>query len=395
VRSYWSRGTSSLDEILVMLTEGRDLGAELGDTEVLAEAMAWRVPIFVALCDLDSARREVAALLATAERTAQPFILHIAEHYGSAMALCDGRLAEAEARAMRSNEASRLLSGRDAAGVHGIQMFGIRREQGRLAELAPVIRVLAAAPEREGPWRPGLASVLVELGMEREARNELARVAAEGLGHFRESLWLAALTYLTDACAALGDEPMAALLYPELAPLSGENVMIGHLVACHGAADRYLGMLARTLGEWDRAEAHLEQAMELNRRMGATTWVAHTAYEYARLLLARGGRQAEADALLGEAAALAERIGMTALLARARGLGTTAPDRGAPDGLSPREVQILALVARGLSNREIGGSLFISEHTAANHIRSILRKTGCSNRTEAASYAHRQGLVQA
>jgi DNA-binding NarL/FixJ family response regulator len=58
-------------------------------------------------------------------------------------------------------------------------------------------------------------------------------------------------------------------------------------------------------------------------------------------------------------------------------------------------VQILQLVARGLSNRQIGLELFISEHTAANHIRSILRKTGCANRTEAASYAHRHALVGA
>jgi DNA-binding CsgD family transcriptional regulator len=66
---------------------------------------------------------------------------------------------------------------------------------------------------------------------------------------------------------------------------------------------------------------------------------------------------------------------------------------GLPDGLSAREAQILRLVARGLSNREIGAELFISEHTAANHMRSILRKTGCANRTEAASYAHRHALV--
>ena len=63
MRSYWSRGTSSLEEILAMLTEAMDLGEELGDTEILAEAMAWRVPAFVALGDLESARREVAALL--------------------------------------------------------------------------------------------------------------------------------------------------------------------------------------------------------------------------------------------------------------------------------------------------------------------------------------------
>ena len=86
--------------------------------------------------------------------------------------------------------------------------------------------------------------------------------------------------------------------------------MIGHLVACHGAADRYLGMLAATLGEWERAEEHFERAMELNRRMGAATWLAHTAYEHARMLLARGpGERDRVGALLGEAAALAERVG--------------------------------------------------------------------------------------
>jgi DNA-binding CsgD family transcriptional regulator/tetratricopeptide (TPR) repeat protein len=394
MRAYWSRGTTSLEDILAMLTEAAALGRELGDTEILAESMSWRVPAFVALFDLDAARREVGALRDLAERMAQPFMMHVAEHYGAALALCDGRLDEADLRARRSHEWSRLMTGRDAAGVHGIQMFGIRREQGRLAELAPVIRVLAADTTREGPWRPGLVSVLVELGMEGEARRELARVVADGLEPFRQTLWLAALTLLTDACTALGDRATAELVYPELEPHAGTNVMIGHLVACHGAADRFLGMLAATLAEWDLAEAHFERALTLNRRMGALTWVAHTAYEYARMLVARGGDGRErAAALLGEATALAGSIGMPALLARARALGLPArPDR---DGLSARELEILALVARGRSNREIGRTLFISEHTAANHIRSILRKTGCTNRTEAASYAHRHGLIEA
>jgi len=60
----------------------------------------------------------------------------------------------------------------------------------------------------------------------------------------------------------------------------------------------------------------------------------------------------------------------------------------APDGLSPREVELLRLVARGLSNREIGLELSISEHTAANHIRSILRKTAVPT-ARAATYAQR------
>jgi DNA-binding CsgD family transcriptional regulator len=331
-----------------------------------------------------------------AERTAQPFMHHVAEHYGSAIALCDGNLTEADAMAGRSHDWGRLLTGRDASGIYGIQMFGVRREQGRLAELAPVVRILAGEADREGPWRPGLVAVLAELGMEREARRELLRLGAEGIDGFRASLWLATLTYLTDACSALDDEAMAAIVYPELEPLAGANVMIGHLVACYGAADRYLGMLAATLGEPERAEEHFERAMEQNRRMGASTWVAHTAYEYGRFLLGRGrGDRDRAEALLGEAATLAERIGMEGLLGKIRSLGVSAPGAGLPGGLSPREAQILELVAKGLSNREIGEELSISEHTAANHIRSILRKTDCANRTEAASYAHRHGLASA
>ena len=293
VRSYWSRGTTSLEEIVPMLTEAGQLGEELGNTEIRAEAMSWRVPAFVALSDLDSARREVAALLETAEQTAQPFIIHVAEQYGSAIALCDGRLDEAEARARRSHEWSHLLTGRDPSGTYGIQMFSVQRERGRLAELAPVIRILAGDAAREGPWRPGLAALLAELGMESEARRELSRLVADGLDQLRESLWLASLAYLADASAALGDEEVAALVYPVLEPLAGANVMIGHLVSCYGAADRYLGMLATTLGEWERAEEHFERGMELNRRTGAVTWLAHTANEYARLLLRRPRRRSD------------------------------------------------------------------------------------------------------
>jgi DNA-binding CsgD family transcriptional regulator/tetratricopeptide (TPR) repeat protein len=396
VGSYWARGVTPLEEILAMLTEARDLASELGDAEAHADAMAWRVPTFVALCDLESARAEVGVLREMAERTAQPFVQHVAEHYGSAIALCDGALAEAEQRAIRSNEWGRLLTGRDASGTYGIQMFGIRREQGRLAELAPAVRILAGDPDRDGPWQPGLVAVLAELGMEREARHELARLSAEGIDGFKASLWLATLAYLTDACAALGDDKMAALLYPELEPFAGTNVMIGHLVACYGSADRYLGMLASTLGEAALAEEHFERALECNRAMGASTWLAHTAYEYGRFLRERDGRaRARADALLGEAASLAEGIGMGGLLGKVRSLGAPEQARALPNGLSPREAQILELVAKGLSNREIGVELSISEHTAANHIRSILRKTECANRTEAASFAHRHGIASA
>src|SRR5262249_55312244 len=159
----------------------------------------------------------------------EPFRLHVAEHYTSALALCDGELARAEASAARSADLSRLLAGRDASGVYGIQMFGIRREQGRLAELAPTVRLLTSTAG-DGAWRPGLVVVLAERCMEDEARSELRRIASDGLDELRASLWLATLAYLADACAALEDAQTAEVVFDELEPYAGSNVMIGHLV---------------------------------------------------------------------------------------------------------------------------------------------------------------------
>ncbi len=393
VRSYWSRGSAPIEQIVDMLAEARVLGHELGNPEIEADSLSWAVPAYVAMGDIPPAKAATAELGEMAHITGQPFYSHVAAHYEAALALCEGRLEAADAMAARSHEAGRMLTGRDASGTYGIQMFSIRREQGRLAELAPVIRILSGGNRKRGAWQPGLVCLLVELGMEAEARRELDRIRGEGLEAFRD-LWLASLTYLTDACAVLRDEALAAELYTELAPLTGTNVMIGHLVVCYGAADRYLGKLAAILGEWERADEHFETAIALNRKMEMRTWLAHTEYEYARMLLAQGpAERGKATSRLGRAAELAGDIGLSTLSSRITALGAPVVPAGLPDELSEREVEVLRLVARGLSNREIGSALFISEHTAANHIRSILRKTGCANRTEAASYAHRRGLA--
>jgi DNA-binding NarL/FixJ family response regulator len=165
---------------------------------------------------------------------------------------------------------------------------------------------------------------------------------------------------------------------------------------CYGAADRYLGLIAATLGEHDLAADHFEEALAINRRMHAPTWVANTLLAYGRTLQTRG-RAADvrsASALLSDAATLAETTGLPMVLRRARELGGDGGCRVAlPDELSSREVDVLRLVATGRSNREIGAELFISGHTVANHMRSILRKTGAANRTEAAGYAYRHSLL--
>ena len=151
-----------------MLTEARDIAEELGDAELRAEAMSLARAAFVALCDIDSARARGrgAARRPPSRRRSRSCSTSPSTTARRSPSARAGST-DAEAMAQRSHEWSRLLTGRDASGIYGIQMFSIRREQGRLAELAPVIRVLAGqagARARGGPgsrrcssswaWRP-------------------------------------------------------------------------------------------------------------------------------------------------------------------------------------------------------------------------------------------------
>ena len=64
-------------------------------------------------------------------------------------------------------------------------------------------------------------------------------------------------------------------------------------------------------------------------------------------------------------------------------------------GLTPRELDVLELIAAGQTNRQVANELFISSDTVSHHLRHIFAKTGSTNRTEASAYAHRNGLIHA
>jgi DNA-binding NarL/FixJ family response regulator len=84
-----------------------------------------------------------------------------------------------------------------------------------------------------------------------------------------------------------------------------------------------------------------------------------------------------------------------ALLAATSGAAAqqeSAPPPPAPDGLTQREVEILALIARGLTNPEIAAQLFLSNHTIKTHISRIFAKTGSRDRAAAIGYAHRHNI---
>nr|MBA2599592.1 response regulator transcription factor [Actinomycetota bacterium] len=77
-------------------------------------------------------------------------------------------------------------------------------------------------------------------------------------------------------------------------------------------------------------------------------------------------------------------------------IGRAEEANGGPDsgGLTPKELDVLSRVARGLSNKEISKELWLSEQTIKFHLTNIYRKLGVGNRTEAARFAYQQGLIR-
>jgi DNA-binding NarL/FixJ family response regulator len=94
---------------------------------------------------------------------------------------------------------------------------------------------------------------------------------------------------------------------------------------------------------------------------------------------------AEAETVFAEAAAGAG--------PRPAASAAAEPDPGAALGLTPREREVLRLVAAGRSDREIAAALFVSPRTATTHVTNILAKLAAANRTEATAVALRRGLV--
>ena len=165
-----------------------------------------------------------------------------------------------------------------------------------------------------------------------------------------------------------------------------------------------LAWLARAEAEWSRVEGRNDPA---SWSAAADAFGYGYLYEEARCRW----RLAEAWLLEGDrdqaavqaraAHEIAERLGAAPLLAALEALGRRArldlgvqppprPDGAA--GLTPRELEVLRLVAAGRSNGQIAEALFISRKTASVHVSNILAKLGVHTRTEAAAEAHRLGL---
>jgi DNA-binding CsgD family transcriptional regulator len=163
------------------------------------------------------------------------------------------------------------------------------------------------------------------------------------------------------------------------------------------AAHRLLGELATDAGRLADAAHHLDASLALADACAAPYERALTMLALAELRTAAGDA-GEARTLLAAARATFVALGAQPALARADALAArldasqvTSPTY--PAGLSAREVEVLRLIADGLSNADIAERLFLSTRTVQVHVAHILQKTGAENRAGAAAFALRHGLA--
>jgi DNA-binding NarL/FixJ family response regulator len=149
------------------------------------------------------------------------------------------------------------------------------------------------------------------------------------------------------------------------------------------------GVIARAAGDLETARRSLEDAVALFQRAGVPYEGARARLALARVLIAAGQRQAG----LGEAAAARacfEELGADADAARA---GELYSRPAASHGLTKREVEVLRLVADGLTDPQIADRLVVSEHTVHRHVANILAKLSCSSRAAAVARAAQRGAL--
>jgi DNA-binding NarL/FixJ family response regulator len=157
-----------------------------------------------------------------------------------------------------------------------------------------------------------------------------------------------------------------------------------------------LGRLDRETGQFAQAHWHLSLAHELANACAAPFVRAQTLVGMSELLLAEG-RPADAAPLLTAAMSIAADLGAVPLRTTVEALVASGDERakaaGFPSGLSQREVEVLRLVAQGLTDGAVAERLFISSRTVSQHLRSIYGKLNVSSRAAATRFAVEHQLV--
>ena len=260
------------------------------------------------------------------------------------------------------------------------RMGELRIRQGRLAEAA---QLLAGVPERPSSLR---ALALLRLAEERpQAAAALLERGLRGTegSAVHAALLLAPLADARLACADVAGAREAAGQLAELARASGIRLIAAR-------ADLAAARVATAAGDEGEAAECAQRALAAFGALAMPFDAALARLELARAI-AGGTPEVAADearAALGTFRELGAARAVDAAAALVRDLGGATGGRGRVSGeLTARELQVLDLIALGMSNAQIARTLVISEKTAGHHVSRILMKLGVRNRTEAAVHA--------
>jgi DNA-binding CsgD family transcriptional regulator len=397
--SFWHGTTPDVADLqFERTTEVHELAKTRRDFEALGSAANFRAMVSYLLGRPEELADAISDQRRAAEATGQPYYRYVYSCLAHADAFIRGDFAAAERWAEETVNHIDALGDEITEGPHAVQMFMIRRETGTLGRIRSY---LDGSEALDGRWVPGLLALYTELGMQAGIRRALDHLMDRDLrACWDQAQWPMELVFMIEGALKLEDRDSLRVLLPFLTQHAGMNLLSGTLIATFGSADRLLGRVAAALGDHVGAERHFVAALAMDRKMRSTLHVAETLAQHAHFL-AQGRHQDRARVLASEARELAGSIGAGRVLAILGELAELAElaqlERAAPsehsDGLTDRELEILRLLAGGLSNQEIGARLHISANTAANHVRSILMKTGAANRTQAAMYAAQRQLV--
>jgi DNA-binding CsgD family transcriptional regulator len=291
-----------------------------------------------------------------------------------------GAWSEAEAEATRASE--ELMDFDPMGAAQAIYETGeIRR---RIGNLAGAEECFARAREIGFDPQPGLALLRFAQGNTDAALKTLQLAVST----VRESRLQRArlLAALVDVAIAVPDLETATEAVDQLSSLAaGSEAPILEATAVTAA-----GAVSLAQGKTPATVEGLRRACAMWRDLRLPCEAARARMLYG-LALRAGGDEDDAQLELRSAASAFERLGATpdAHAAAALIVGTAA----LPGGLTPREAQVLRLVAAGKSNREIAADLVISEHTVARHLQNMFIKLGVSSRSGATAFAFEHDLA--
>ena len=298
-RHWSSLGPDGLHRQPEVAAELLELAQRVGDREMEFRGRHFRINTLLQLGDIEGVDSEVANCERLAAELRQPLYTWQSKVFHTMRALMEGRLDDAERLVNEELAAGRRGDEQIAYVVAGAQLFFVRWGRGRLEELAGGAREFARRYP-SSPWPCALAFLYSQVDRREDARAAFDAVAADEFGGLRrEGEWIGGLALCSLACGYLRDAGNARVLYRLLAPYAERYATLIAGALSLGHVSLYLGVLAATAGDEQRAFAHFERAIERNARIGAAPLVVLARTQYAEALFDAGQRDRAVDLAVG------------------------------------------------------------------------------------------------